>query len=56
MLANFHIHSASVTFSKKNLTKMRYMMKEKRFFLISMIKIFLKIKMNIFLIKFLPKD
>jgi hypothetical protein len=29
MLAKFHIHWASVTFSKKILTRMRYMMKEK---------------------------
>jgi hypothetical protein len=29
MLAKFYIHWASVTFSKKILTRMRYMMKEK---------------------------
>jgi hypothetical protein len=29
MFAKFHIHWASVTFSKKILTIMRYMMKEK---------------------------
>jgi hypothetical protein len=29
MLAKFHIHWASVTFSKKILTRMRYVMKEK---------------------------
>jgi hypothetical protein len=29
MLAKFHIHCANVAFSKKNLTRMRYMMKEK---------------------------
>jgi hypothetical protein len=29
MLAKFHIHWASVTFSKKILTRMRYMIKEK---------------------------
>jgi hypothetical protein len=29
MVAKFHIHWASVTFSNKILTRMRYMMKEK---------------------------
>jgi desulfoferrodoxin (superoxide reductase-like protein) len=29
MLEEFHIHWANVTFSKKILTRMRYMMKEK---------------------------
>jgi hypothetical protein len=29
MLAKFHIHCASVTFSKKILTRMKYMMKGK---------------------------
>ena len=29
MLAKFHIHCTSVTISKKILTKMKYMMKEK---------------------------
>jgi hypothetical protein len=29
MLENFHIHWASITFSKKILTRIRYMMKEK---------------------------
>ena len=29
MLAKFHIHWASIVFSKKILTRMRYMMKEK---------------------------
>jgi hypothetical protein len=29
MLTKFHIHCASVTFSKKKKTRMRYIMKEK---------------------------
>jgi hypothetical protein len=33
MLAKFHIHWASVTFSKKILTRMRYMMKKKKKFI-----------------------
>jgi hypothetical protein len=35
MLAKFHIHWTSVTFSKKILTRMRYMMKEKTKLLIN---------------------
>jgi hypothetical protein len=36
MLENFHMHWASVIFSKKLLTTMRYMMKEKAKLLINM--------------------
>jgi hypothetical protein len=35
MLVKFHIHWASVTFPKKILTRMRYMMKEKTKLLIN---------------------
>jgi desulfoferrodoxin (superoxide reductase-like protein) len=35
MLEEFHIHWASVTFSKKLLTRMKYMMKEKTRLLIN---------------------
>jgi hypothetical protein len=35
MLAKFHIHWASVTFSKNVLTRMRYIMKEKTKLLIN---------------------